>query len=325
MIKFSSFNMEENKIWSEKYRPASFKEFKGQDKIAERVKAFVKQKNIPHMMFAGPAGTGKTTMALLVARELFKDSWRDNTLETNASDSRGIDVVRESIKTFARTKSVNSDLPKLIFLDECDALTKEAQNALRRTMEIYSDNCRFILSCNFSSKLIDPIQSRCAVFRFKPLEEKDIKEIIKEIAKREDLTVDDSAMQALAEICEGDARKVQNLMQSCAAVNKNITEDLVYEIVSYARPEEIKEVLKIAIKGEFIKARDMLLDIILKYGLSGLDIVKQIQKAIWELEIKEETKIKLIEKCGEVEFRIVEGSDEFVQLESLLASFILAK
>lgn len=317
--------MEENKIWSEKFRPMSFKEFKGQDKIVERVKAFVKQKNIPHMLFAGPAGTGKTTMALLVARELFEDSWKDNMLETNASDTRGIDVVREAIKTFARTKSVNSDLPKLIFLDECDALTKEAQNALRRTMEIYSDNCRFILSCNFSSKLIDPIQSRCAVFRFKPLEEKDIKDIIKEIAKKENLSVDDGAMQALAEICEGDARKVQNLMQSCAAVNKNITEDLVYEIVSYARPEEIKEVLNIAIKGEFTKARDMLLDIILKYGLSGLDIVKQIQKTIWELEIKEETKIKLIEKCGEVEFRIVEGSDEFVQLESLLASFILAK
>ena len=146
----------ENTIWTEKYRPKNFSDVKGQKEIVKRVKSFVEQKNMPHLLFAGPAGVGKTSLALVIAKQLFSDSWRQNFLELNASDERGIDVIRVKVKDFARTKAIG-DVPfKIIYLDECDALTKEAQQALRRTMENYTSTCRFILGCNYSSKIIDP-------------------------------------------------------------------------------------------------------------------------------------------------------------------------
>jgi len=153
-------------MWTEKFRPDNFSDIKGQKDIVKRIKAFVEQKNMPHLLFAGPAGVGKTTLSLVVVKQLYKDMWRENFLELNASDERGIDVVRVKVKEFARTKSIGNVPFKIIYLDECDALTKEAQQALRRTMENYTQTCRFILSCNYSSKIIEPIQSRCAVFRF---------------------------------------------------------------------------------------------------------------------------------------------------------------
>jgi len=310
-------------IWTEKYRPQTFESFKGQEKIVERVKAMVDQKNIGNFLFAGPAGVGKSSMALIIAKVLFGEYWKQNLLELNASDDRGIDIVRNEIKDFARLKSIGHVPFKIIFLDECDSLTKEAQQALRRTMENFTNTTRFILSCNYSSKIIDPIQSRCTIFRFKPLEKKDFEEIISLIAKGESLKVDKKSLDALYEVCDGDARRMKNILQSCAAINKNITENLIYDLVSAARPKEVKEVLELAIKGDFIQSRNKLLDVMLQHGLSGLDIIKQIQKEIWNLKISDEKKVQLIDKCGDIEFRMVEGSDEFIQLESLLANFIL--
>ena len=157
--------MLDSSIFIEKYRPKSFEEFVGQDIIVNRIKSFVENNNIPHLIFAGSPGTGKTTLALIIARSLFGENWRENFLELNSSDDRGINVVRETIKDFARTRPMSNVPYKIILLDESDALTREAQHALRRTMENYSNTCRFILSCNYSSKLIDPIVSRCAIFR----------------------------------------------------------------------------------------------------------------------------------------------------------------
>jgi replication factor C small subunit len=242
-------------------------------------------------------------------------------LELNASDERGIDIIRNKVKDFARTKAIG-DVPfKIIYLDECDALTKEAQQALRRTMENYTQTCRFILSANYSSKIIDPIQSRCAIFRFKPLESKDIQGLIHSIAKNEKITVDQKAIDAVINIAEGDCRKMENILQSCAAISKHVTENVVYSLSSAAKPAEIKEILELAVKQKFEEARKKLLDVMLNHGLSGLDIIKEIQKEIWNLEIDNQKKIKLVDKCGEIEFRMVEGSDEFIQLETLLAQF----
>jgi len=316
--------MSQSDVWTEKYRPSIFHEVVGQQEIIKRVSSLVQSLNIPHLLFAGPAGTGKSTLALIIVKQLFGDKWKDNYLELNASDERGIDVVRQKVKDFARTKSMGSVPFKVIFMDEADALTREAQQALRRTMENYTNTCRFIMSCNYSSKLIDPIQSRCVVFRFKLLEKKDIATVIKRICEKENLKITDDAVNTLYEIAEGDCRKAINLLQATSSIALDINSEMINIISANTKPADIKIVLDFALAGEFLKSREKLLDIMLRESISGTDIIKSIQKEIWTLNIDPEIKVKLTEKTGEAEFRIVEGSDEFVQLEALLASFVLA-
>ena len=310
-------------IWTEKFRPSSFDEVKGQEHVVPKLKAFVEQGNMPHVLFAGPAGVGKTTLSLVVAKQLFGDSWQENFLELNASDERGIDVVRVKVKDFARTKALG-DVPfKIIYLDECDALTKEAQQALRRTMENYTHTCRFILSCNYASKIIDPIQSRCAVFKFKPLESEDVNTLIKTIATDEGLAVDKEAQAAILEASHGDARRVVNILQSASTLGKTITAQTVFSIASLAKPKEVHEVLATCAKKDFLTAKKILLDTMLKYGMSGLDIIGQLQREIWNVDgFSDQQKLAFVANCGETEFHLIEGSDEFIQLEALLAKTI---
>jgi len=306
-------------IWTEKYRPKTFDEIIGQKEIINKIKAFVKSGNMPHLLFVGPAGVGKTTTALVIVKTIFGKGWRENLLELNASDERGIDVIRVKVKDFARTKAIGDVPYKIIYLDECDALTRDAQQALRRTMENYTSTCRFILSANYSSKIIDPIQSRCAVFRFKPLSKEEVLQLVDNIAKNEGLKISNDARDAIYDISNGDCRRVENILQSCAALQKEITRNLLYTMAAYAQPEEIKKVLELAFKQKFIEARDLLLKVMLSYGLSGLDIIKQIQKEMINLNIEKKQVMEAISACGEAEFRMVEGSDEYVQLEALLA------
>ncbi len=313
----------ESMIWAEKYRPNDFSEIMGQEEIIKRASAFVKQGNMPHLLLAGPPGVGKTTLSLVIAKQLYGDMWRNNILELNASSERGIDVIRNTVKDFARTKSIG-DVPfKICILDEADSLTKEAQQALRRTMENYTATCRFILLANYSSKIIEPIQSRCVVFRFKPLAKEQLLKIIDKIGINEKIEVDDKGKEAIIQVSEGDCRKLENVMQSCAAVKESITDETVYSIASAAKPKEIKEVITLALDNRFTEARNKLLETMLNHGLAGLDIIRHIQKEVLSLDIDSKSKMRLIESCGEIEFRMSEGSDEFIQLESLLSKFAL--
>ena len=310
-------------VWAEKYRPKKLSEVINQKHVVERVKAFVEEKNIPSMLFAGPPGTGKTTVALCIAYELYGKNWRQNVLELNASDARGIDVIRGQVKDFARTRAIGDVPYKIIILDEADALTPDAQNALRRTMENYTNVSRFILIANYSSKIIEPIQSRCAVFRFKSLAEADIKKFVQRIVTEEKLKITEDGINAVIEISEGDLRKVANLLQAAACIDKKITADTIYDVASRAKPTDVKEMLELALKGKFEDARKKLQDLLLKQGLSGSDVISEIHKQIYSLEIPEELKVQLVEKCGEYEFRISEGGNELIQLEALLAQFLL--
>ncbi|MCR4327467.1 MAG: replication factor C small subunit [Nanoarchaeota archaeon] len=313
-----------SEIWTEKYRPKKYEEVVGQAEILKRINSLTDSLNIPHLLFAGPAGTGKSTLALIVVKELFGENWKENYLELNASDERGINIVREKVKDFARTKSLGNVSFKVIFLDEADALTPEAQQALRRTMENYAATCRFIMSCNYSSKIIDPIQSRCAIFRFKLLEKKDVKKVIEKIAKSEKLEIEEDAIESIYEASNGDCRRSINFLQSVASISPKVNSELVRTIAPDVKSKEVRIVLDYAISGDFENARKKALDLMLKESLSGQDIIKSIQKEIWNLTVEPELKIKLIEKTGETEFRMVEGSDPFIQLQALIASFVLA-
>jgi replication factor C small subunit len=305
-------------IWTEKYRPETLSEVIGQDEIIERLEAFVEEESIPHMLYAGPAGTGKTTSAVALAKDLYGDEWKQNFMETNASDERGIDVVREKIKDFARTKPIDADY-KIIFLDEADSLTPDAQQALRRTMEQFSDNCRFILSCNYSSKIIDPIQSRCAVFRFNRLEEDAVKEYIQRLGEKEGFKISKDAIDAVMRVSSGDLRRVTNILQTAAIQNDEIEEDDIYGVAASLRPEEINRILNLALQEEFMEARDQLSELMIERGLDGQDVIDAIHREVYDLDLSEHGKLEVIENLGEFEFRISEGGSPDIQIEALLA------
>ena len=309
------------KVWTEKYRPQKLSEVKGQEDIVSRLKAFTKGDSMPHLLFSGPAGVGKTTCALAIARQIYGEHWRDSVLELNASDDRGIDVVRNKVKDFARMKAID-DVPfKIVYLDEADHLTKDAQAALRRTMEDYTVGTRFILSCNYSSKIISPIQSRCAVFRFKPLPKDSVISLLNSICSGEGVKVDNVSLEFIYEASEGDMRKAENILQACSVVSNTINVATVKQVVSFAEPAEVAKMIMSALRGDFIGARGLLHDLMTKSGLSGLDVVKQVQRQVWNLEINDSVKIELVKRVGEYEFRMVEGSNEVIQLTAMLADF----
>ena len=306
-------------MWTEKYRPQSLQEMVNQKEIVERLNSFVDTRNIPHCIFAGPPGTGKTTAALCLAHDLYKDGWREHLMELNASDERGINVVRETVKTFARTRSIGEIPFKIMILDEADNMTRDAQQALRRTMERFTETCRFILICNYSGKIIEPIQSRCAPFRFSYLRREDHDEYLLSIIQKESVNLSDGGLGAIFEVCRGDLRRAINTLQAAASLGKEIAAETVYSVVGRANPVDVQELIKVAMKGDFMEARKRLRDMIVRFGVAGSDIIRQIHIEIFRSGLPDKWKIKLADVIGEIDFRMTQGASEEVQLSALLA------
>ena len=312
---------EEIQMWTEKYRPQRLEDIVDHEEIVNRLEGFVAQKDLPHCLFAGPPGTGKTTAALSLAHDLFGEHFQGNFLELNASDARGIDVIRTTVKDFARTMSLG-DIPfKILVLDEADALTPEAQQALRRTMERYTRTCRFILIVNYSSKIIEPIQSRCALFRFPRLNKEDIIGMLKFISEKEGVKLEDDGIEAILYVSEGDMRKAINTLQAASALGESVNADAVYKVTGKARPEEVRQMMELALSGDFIKAREKLHELLVNYGLSGVDVVRQVHRETFNMEIPEPWKLRIANIVGEIDFRMSEGANEEIQLSALLAQF----
>jgi len=306
-------------MWAEKYRPKTLTEMVNQKAIVERLSSFARSRNVPHCIFAGPPGTGKTTAALCLARDLYGQAYREHLMELNASDERGINVVRETVKTFARIRTLGEIPFKILILDEADNMTRDAQQALRRTMERYAATCRFILIANYSGKIIEPIQSRCAPFRYRYLSRDDQDEYLRRIAEKEEINLLKDGLDAVYDASGGDLRKATNLLQAAASLEKPVDSDLVFSVVGHANPADVHEMMELAMKGEFIEARKRLREMITKYGVAGTDIVKQIHLELFRLNIPENMKVKAADAVGEVDFRLSEGASEEVQLSALLA------
>jgi len=308
-------------MWAEKYRPQSLDEMVNQTEIVSRFKTFVEEKNLPHLLLVGPAGVGKTTSILALARDLYGPSYRSFILELNASDERGIGVIREKVKNFARTAAIASPVSfKILIMDEADHLTSDAQHALRRTMEIYTRTCRFCLLGNYSENIIDPIQSRCSVFRFGPLEEPDLKNHIGEIAEKEKLDIVDEGLDAIYQASKGDVRKAINLLQAAAANQKVIDDVAIYNLLGNVSPEKVQEMLAVALEGRFLESRELLRELLIDQGLAPDDIIRNIYREIMRHStLTEQMKVKLSDTIGEVDYRLTQGSRAEIQLSTLLA------
>ncbi len=304
-------------MWVEKYRPSKLSEIVNQTEIIGSLEALIKDPtDMPHLMFSGSAGVGKTTTALCISRQILGEYAKDYTLELNASDERGIGMVREKVKKFSRFAGM-VDVPfKIIILDEADEMTSDAQTALRRIIEDTAKYCRFILIANNISKIIDPIQSRCATFKFTSIPEEDMINHLEGIAKKEKVKSDKKGLKAIYDYSEGDLRHAINLMQATASIGE-ISEDNVKASAGLTKTSDVDNVLKMALSGKIIDAREKMIELTKVYGMSESDFLKYLNSAVFKT--KHENISDILEVIAKYDYRILVGANPEIQLTALLA------
>jgi replication factor C small subunit len=306
-------------VWTEKYRPKVLDDMVGHEATIARLRQFVRLKNMPHCLFVGPPGVGKTTAAMCLAREMLGDHFSEGYLELNASDERGIDVVREQIKDYARTIGFGEIPFKILVLDEADHMTPEAQHALRRTMELYSDRCRFILIGNYSSRIIEPIQSRCAFFRFSRISKEDVVKRLAYVCEQERIKYDMEGLEEIYEQSEGDLRMCINALQSIVTLGRRVTKESALQVLGGADLSEVTAMIQAVMGGKFGEARVKLQELLYIRAVAPEDILRQLYREVTNSGIPDRLKANLIELLGESEFRITEGADPEIQLNAFLA------
>ena len=305
-------------MWVEKYRPKKISEIVNQTDIKGSLSALLKnQDEMPHLLFSGSAGVGKTTMALCISQEILGNKWKDYTLELNASDERGINMVRERVKKFSRFAGLDTEIPfKIIILDEADEMTSDAQTALRRIIEDTAKFCRFILIANNISKIINPIQSRCAVFKFSQIDEKEIISHLKSVLKKEKGKADEKGLKEITEYAGGDLRHAINLLQTSASTG-DITQDSVKAAAGLTKTNDVENVLKLAVDGKIQESRNKMIELVKVYGMSESDFLKYINQALFSA--KYDNLEELSQIIAKYDYRILVGSNPEIQLSAMLA------
>jgi len=311
-----------NLPWVEKYRPNALDELISHEDIINTIRTFIKKDKLPHLLFYGPPGTGKTSTILACAKEIYPAKlFSSMVLELNASDDRGIGIVRGQILNFASTRTMFNSGYKLIILDEADAMTKDAQNALRRIIEKFTDNVRFCLICNYLSKIIPALQSRCTRFRFGPLQEEQILPRLEHVCEKESVKITEDGKKALMTLSQGDMRRVINVLQSCHMAFGDVTEDNVYTCTGHPLRSDITNIVNWALNEDFSTAFSNIQQLKTEKGLSLQDILQEVHLYIHRLELPGQVKIQILIKLAELEGRLMSGSSEKIQLGSFLSAF----
>ncbi|KAI3529755.1 replication factor C [Colletotrichum abscissum] len=306
--------------WVEKYRPVFLDDVVGNTETIDRLKIIAKEGNMPHVIISGMPGIGKTTSVLCLARQLLGDTYKEAVLELNASDERGIDVVRNRIKGFAQKKvTLPQGRHKLVILDEADSMTSGAQQALRRTMEIYSNTTRFAFACNQSNKIIEPLQSRCAILRYARLTDEQVVKRLLQIIEAEKVEYSDDGLAALVFSAEGDMRQAINNLQSTFAGFGFVSGDNVFKVVDSPHPIKVQAMLKACYEGNVDSALECLREL-WDLGYSSHDIISTMFKVTKTIPtLSEHSKLEFIKEIGFTHMKILEGVQTLLQLSGCVA------